>query len=73
MINDRLHLKITLSVKTDLTALWGKIGEIKGVHLSGSSGDYIVYFDGKHQDGLEVLMHCLNASNVGKIFGDYGE
>lgn len=71
-MQDIIHLKITLSVKTDLNTLWDEIREIHGVHLGSSGQDYLVIFDGHYQDGLEVLNHCLRSSSVGKIFGDYG-
>ena len=72
LMQDIIHLKITLSVKTDLNVLWDEIREIKGVHLGGSGQDYLVIFDGKHEDGLGVLRKCMQMSSVGKIFGDYG-
>lgn len=68
----RVHIKIYLSVKTDLNALWDEIKIYKGARLEGNDMDYLVYFDGEQADGLEVLRHCMTASKVGKFYADFG-
>lgn len=69
----KLHLRVHISVKTDLSTLWQNICQYNGASLGGSMNDWTVFFDGDVQSGLEVLTQCLAYSDVGKFYADYGE
>ena len=71
-MSDKIHLKVFLNITVDLNELWKKLCLYPGAHLGGEAGYYTVVFDGQRGDGIKVLSSCLEASDSGKFYADYG-